>query len=237
MRVLAAALLLGLTVGAQSALAANFSVTPVRIYMKPQDRAVAVTITNESETPVVLQADIYAWSQKADGSDDLVLTDDLILSPPIIKLTAKARQVVRLARLTPADAGRQLTYRMIIREVPEALPKKEQVQVQIALALSLPVFVTPAVAKRAMSCAPSAGPTGTLNVTCENKGTAYAQVREIVAKQGERVVGRFEGGAYILPGAQKAMPLKLEGSPPGGRLQLVVTYDDGRSEPFEANGP
>ncbi len=237
MRLLAAALLLGLTAGAQSALAANFSVTPVRIYMKPQDRAVAVTITNESEEPVVLQADIYAWSQKPDGTDGLVLTDDLILSPPIIKLMGKARQVVRLARLAPPDASRQLTYRMIIREVPEALPKKEQIQVQIALALSLPVFITPPAAKREMSCAPSAGPAGALNVTCENKGTAYAQVREIVAKQADHVIGRFEGGAYILPGAHKAIPLKLDGRLPGGRLQLVVTYDDGRSEPFEANGP
>lgn len=237
MRVLAAALLLGLTAGAHSALAANFSVTPVRIYMKPQDRAVAVTITNESDTPVVLQADLYAWSQKPDGTDDLKLTEDLILSPPIIKLAAKARQVVRLARLMPPDASRQLTYRMIMREVPEALPKKEQIQVQIALALSLPVFITPPVAKREMACAPSAAPAGALNVTCENKGTAYAQVREIVAKQGDRVIGRFEGGAYILPGAHKAMPVKLDAPLPGGRLQLVVTYDDGRSDSFEASGP
>lgn len=237
MRSLAAALLLGLTAAAPSALAANFSVTPVRIYMKPQDRAVAVTITNESDTPVVLQADIYAWSQKPDGTDDLALTEDLVLSPPIIKLAGKARQVVRLARLTPPDASRQLIYRMIMREVPEALPQKERIQVQIALALSLPVFITPPAAKREMACAPTGRAAGTLNVTCENKGTAYAQVREIVAKQGERMIGRFEGGAYILPGAHKAIPLKLDSPLSGGRLQLVVTYDDGRSEPFEASGP
>jgi len=118
---------------ATSAAAANFSVTPVRIYMKTQDRAVAVTIQNEGGAPVVLQADLYVWSQKADGSDDMALTEDLILSPPIIKLAANAKQVVRLARLKPADASRQLTYRMILREVPEAGPQKDNIQVPIAL--------------------------------------------------------------------------------------------------------
>jgi fimbrial chaperone protein len=84
-----------------------------------------------------------------------------------------------------------------------------------------------------MACQASGMQGEALNVSCENKGTAYAQVREIVAKQGDRVLGRFEGGAYILPGARKAMAVKLEGALPGGPLQLAVTYDDGRSDAFD----
>ncbi len=41
--------------------------------MTPRDRAIAVTLTNEADTEVVLQADINAWSQKPDGTDELVL--------------------------------------------------------------------------------------------------------------------------------------------------------------------
>lgn len=218
---------------AASSFAATFTVTPVRIYMKPQDRAVAVTITNEGDEPVVLQADVYTWTQKPDGSDDTELTEDLILSPPIIKLPARARQVVRLARLQPADSSRQLTYRMILREIPEATPPKENVQVQIALALSLPVFITPPPAKRAMSCQASRAEAA-LEVTCANSGTAYAQIRTIQAKRGERELGRFEGGSYILPGARKVMPVKGPEPLASGPLKLVVTYDDGLSESFDA---
>lgn len=214
-------------------MAASFSVTPVRIYMKPQDRAVAVTITNESDAPVALQADLYSWSQKPDGTDELVLTEELIVSPPIVKLAPKARQVVRLARLKPADASRQLTYRLVMREVPEATAPKDNVQVTIALALSMPVFITPPSAKRTISCDASRGDPAILNVGCANGGSAYAQVREVLVKQGERVLGRFEGGAYILPGARKILPVKADNVPPGARLQLVVTYDDGRSETFD----
>jgi fimbrial chaperone protein len=215
------------------ALAASFSVTPVRIYRRPQDRAVAVTIANETDAPVVLQADIYSWVQKADGTDELALTEDLILSPPIVKLGPRAKQVVRLARLVPPDASRQLTYRFIMREVPEAAGPKENIQVTIALALSMPVFITPAPARRKVECDASRGQESTLNVACANTGSAYAQVREVLVKDGERVLGRFQGGAYILPGARKVLPVKAETIPPGVRLQLVVSYDDGRTDTFD----
>lgn len=218
---------------AKLAAAANFSVTPVRIYMKPQDRAVAVTIQNDGSTPVVLQADIYSWSQKADGTDDLVLTEDLILSPPIIKLGANAKQVVRLARIKPADASRQLTYRMVLREVPEAAPQKENIQVAFALALSMPVFITPAPARREMSCEGRKTDAATLQVSCGNKGSAYAQVREVTVRRGDLVLGRVEGGFYILPGARRVIPVKATSSLPSGKLQVAVTYDDGRVETFE----
>ena len=229
----AAATLLLVLAAMHMAFAATFTVTPVRIYMKPQDRAVAVTITNESDTPVLLQADLYTWTQKADGTDETVLTEDLVLSPPIIKLAAKGRQVVRLARLKPADQKRQLTYRMILREVPEAAAAKDKIQVAIALALSMPVFITPAPAKREVSCDAARADGETLNVACANKGSAYAQVREVIVKQGDQILGRFEGGAYILPGARKVMSIKTRNAVPGSRVQLVVTYDDGRSDSFD----
>lgn len=222
------ALLLALLMPWAAASAGVFSVTPVRLYMTPRDRAIAVTLTNEGDTAVVLQADINSWSQKPDGTDELVLTEDLILAPPIIKLAPKARQVVRLALLKPADASKQLTYRMIIREVPEALPSTG-IQVPIALALSMPVFITPPAAKRQMDCSTSPADAAAVNLRCSNTGTAYAQIREAAIKRGEQTLARFEGGSYILPGASKTISLKGEKTVPGGQAQLVITFDDGKS--------
>ena len=230
-------LLLSIT-AIQPVVAGVFSVTPVRIYMTPRDRAVAVTITNEGDDPIVLQADVNTWIQKADGTDELTPTEDLILAPPILKLGPKVRQVVRLARLRPPDASRQLTYRMILREIPEAAAPKENIQVAIALALSMPVFITPPLAKYDVACdAKTAADGSDLDVGCANTGSAYAQVREILAKQGERLLGRFEGGVYVLPGARKIIPVKVERpgakTPLSGALQLTVTFDDGRAQTFD----
>ena len=216
---------------AQCAWAGVFSVTPVRIYMAPKDRAVAVTITNEADEPVALQADVYEWKQRADGADELVPSDDLILAPPIIKLAAKAKQVVRLARLQPPDASRQLTYRLILRELPEASASKG-VTVPVALALSMPVFITPPNARQRIACE-AAREQGELVVYCVNTGNAYAQVREVLAKQQGAQVARFEGGAYVLPGARRRLALAAEKPVPAGAVQLVVTYDDGSSQTYD----
>ena len=221
-----------------SALAGVFSVTPVRIYMTPKDRAVAVTITNEGDTAVVLQADLNAWSQKPDGTDEQVPTEDLILSPPIIKLAAGARQVVRLALLKPADASRQLIYRMIMREVPEAAAARDKtIEVPIALALSLPVFITPPPAKREIDCTAARSAPQALTVSCGNQGSAYAQVREILLLRSEQTLARFEGGTYILPGARKSMNVSGQQSIAPGPAQLNVRFDDGKSQIFSVTLP
>ena len=221
------AVLLTLLMSWTASNAGVFSVSPVRLYMLPKDRAIAITLTNEGDTAVALQADINTWTQKPDGTDELVLTEDLILSPPIIKLLPKARQVVRLARLNPADASRQLTYRLIIREVPEALPSNG-IQVPLVLAFSLPVFITPPIAKYQMACSTVSVKSSVLDVLCSNTGTAYTQIREAVLLRGEQSLAKFEGGSYVLPGSSKSFALKSEKSFSAGPAELVVTFDDGK---------
>ena len=213
-----------------SAHAGIFSVSPVRIYMAPKDRAVAVTLANEGDSEITLQADIYSWTQQPDGKDDLVLTEDLLMSPPIIKLAPKGRQVVRLAMLAPRDASRQMTYRMILREVPQNVPAKDKIQVPIALALNMPVFVTPPIAKSDVACSVKRTDADKLQAICSNTGTAYAQIREVLLKRGDLQLARFEGGEYLLPGASKTLPLKTKQATESGTAELSVTFDDGKSQ-------
>ena len=107
-----AALLAG-TVG--TALAGAFTVTPVRIYMTPRDRAVALTITNEGDSELVIQADINVWSQDGQGRDRLELTEDLILAPPIVMAlepaSAGASRAPRTFEAADADGDGFVTLR------------------------------------------------------------------------------------------------------------------------------
>lgn len=218
--------------------AGAFSVTPVRIYMKPNDRAVALTIVNEGTTEVALQADMNSWTQQPDGTDVIELTEDMIVSPPIIKLAPRARQVVRLARLQPPDLGRQLTYRLIVREVPEATaPRDKTIQVPIALALSMPVFITPPHAAPVVDCTLSRTGAQALEARCANTGTAYAQIREILVSRGDALLARFEGGTYILPGAGRTLAIKGDQAVAPGRARMDVRYDDGKTQRFDVTLP
>jgi fimbrial chaperone protein len=203
-----------------------FTVNPVRMYMGPRDRALAVTITNGGDSEMVLQAESFDWSQTPDGQDQLKPTDDLVLAPPIIKIAPRGRQVVRLALVAPRDASRQLTYRIIVREVPEAAPAASAVQVQVALAMNMPVFVTPVGAKRKLDCGLTRQAAG-LRAACANQGTAYAQVRELRVLRDGQPLARFEGGPYILPGATRLIELKANQAIAPGPVQLAVRFDDG----------
>lgn len=214
--------------------AAPFSVTPVRIYMTPKDKAVAVTITNEGDEELVMQADLYSWKQKANGEDDLVLTEDLLLSPPIIKLAGKSRQVVRLARLRSMPETDQLTYRMVVREVPEAKPNAEKLQLQIAIAFSLPVFITPPKAKYALNCTVAKSTANTVKAVCENTGTAYAQIVDfdLTSPDGSKLASRDTGG-YILPTVKREFEIKADNALPDSNAKLTVRLDDGSKQSFD----
>jgi fimbrial chaperone protein len=218
--------------------AAQFTITPVRIFMNPRDRAVAVTVTNEGDEEVVMQADLYTWKQKPDGTDDLALTEDLILTPPILKLAPKARQVVRLARLGPPPAGTQQTYRLVMREVPEARANN-QIQLQVALAFSLPIFISPAGVKRDLQCGVERGGADTVRAVCSNSGNAYAQIRtlEVLDAKGDKVAARDQGG-YLLPSIQRSFDIKGAGPRiAGGKVKLQVALDDGTLQAFDATLP
>jgi fimbrial chaperone protein len=216
-----------------------FSVTPVRIFMSPRDRATAITVTNEGDEELVMQADIYTWNQKPSGEDDLVLSEDLILSPPILKLAPRSRQVVRLAMVRPPKGDTQLTYRMIVREVPEANANNKDVQLQVALAFSLPVFITPASGKRQMDCAAQRQAADAVTITCENIGNTYVQPRELALANaaGDKLASR-ESGVYLLPGIKRTFDLRSSGAPiPGGKLKLAVTHDDGSAQSYDLTVP
>ena len=218
-----------------AAQAGVFSVSPVRIYIAPKDRAVALTINNEGDEELVMQADVYVWKQKPNGEDDLTLTEDLILAPPIMKVAPRSRQVLRLAMLRPRPDSEQLTYRLIVREVPEAKPADKQLQLQLALAFSLPVFITPPGAKRQLACTLARTAVDSVRAVCENTGNAYAQPREFVLTNsaGDKLASRDSGG-YILPTIKRNFDIKRsDGRIPAGKAKLAVTLDDGSTQSFD----
>jgi len=216
-----------------------FTVTPVRIYMEPKERATAVTITNESDDELVMQADIYEWKQKLDGQDELTLTEDMFLSPPIIKMAPRSRQVVRLALLHTMESKRQLTYRMIVREIPEAKSTQKDLHLQVALAFSMPVFITPQGAKANLSCKVERIAADTVKAVCQNTGIAYVHPIDLLLTNdaGDKIASQETGG-YILPDVTRSFDLKrLRGNILAGSGTLKVSLDDGTTESYVVEIP
>lgn len=226
------AVFLGLPAAAR---AGQFSVSPVRIYMGARERATAIALTNEGDTELVMQADIYEWRQLADGRDELALSEDMVLSSPVLKLAPRSRQVLRLALLKPRLQGREQTFRLIVRELPEAQPSEDALKLRIAMAFSLPVFVTSPQARRDMQCAIERGQGAGVRAVCENQGTAYAQPVDFVLQGSDgQALASSQNGGYLLPGIQRRFDLSVPSGRqvPSGRAQLVVRQDNGQVQTF-----
>jgi fimbrial chaperone protein len=211
-----------------------FSVSPLRIQLDAKSRAVAVTVTNDGDEELVMQADLYLWKQKPGGEEDLALTEDVFLSPPIFKIPAKSRQVLRLAMLQPVPTAQQLTYRVILREIVEARPAKEGVQVQVALAFSIPIFITPPGAKHLLECDVKRVSASMIKAVCENKGNAFVLPRAfaLINPNGVKLAG-LDSGGYILPGIERSFEIKSAGRIPPGKTKLTATLDDTTIRSFD----
>ena len=134
---LASAAVLGLP--SMPAHAGNFSISPIRLDLSATARSAAMTVRND-ERETVVQAEVMLWEQ-VNGEDRLTPTRDLLVSPAVFTLPAKGSQLVRVAlRNPPADTTRELSYRLILQEVPQRA-NPEFSGLQIALRLSVPVFV------------------------------------------------------------------------------------------------
>lgn len=212
-----------------------FSVTPVRIYMASNERASAVTVTNDGDEELVMQSDIYDWKQSSDGKDVLTFSENMILSPPILKMAPRSHQVLRLISLNTRLKDSQQTYRMIIRQVPEAKLSKANMQLQIAYAFSIPIFITPKGAGAKLDCVLARVVSDIVKAICQNSGTAtvHTTAIQISSAKGERVA-RHDSAAYILPGAQKSFIFKEGHSAiPVGKHRLVVFMTDGNSQSYD----
>ena len=220
---------------APSAGAGIFSVTPVRVYMASHERAAAITVTNDGEDELVMQTDIYEWKQTPDGKELLTLSEDMIMAPPILKMAPRSHQVIRLISLNEKSRDHQSTYRMLVREIPEARRMRADLQVQIAYAFSIPIFITPPGALAKVECVLARLGSDAVQAVCQNSGSAAAHLTGLhINNSAQETVTSITTGAYILPGVHRSFDLKRkEGAIPSGNIRLVVVMSDGTSQNYD----
>ncbi len=232
--ILASAAAFGLS--SAPAVAGSFAVSPVRVELSARAQTGSVTLRNQLDAPVLVQAEVLLWGQD-DGQDKLTATQDLLVSPAVFTLPANGSQLVRVALRGPVDAGRELSYRLILTEVPPQATS-EFTGLNVSLRLSLPVFVeaqTPSPAKLEWSARYDGD--GKLAVTARNAGQVHARVLQfsVAPAEGPGPAADESTTAYILPGQARTWVLdynKNDGIPAddGTRLRLKGKTEAGDFE-------
>ncbi len=218
-----AALVLSATGGAH---AASLQVAPTSVTVQARQNASGLTLANTGTADLHAQVRVFRWTQ-VDGEDVLEATRDIAISPPMAKLAAGAKQLVRIIRVGPPADG-EMAYRVIVDELPvEAVGDAGKPGLQFMLRYSVPVFVMPAGIE---TVAPElhvrvVGGDGQRSLEVRNIGTGHAQLADLAFVDGagrRTLVGEGLAG-YVLAGQYRLWPLPAAiGDAAGGHFETRI---------------
>jgi fimbrial chaperone protein len=128
----------------------------------------------------------------------------------VFTLQPRGSQLVRVALRGTPDPTRELSYRVILQEVPpEASP--DFTGLRVALRLSIPVFVAPTTpAKPDLSWSATLDANGAIVVRADNNGGAHARVLgfSLTPESGTGPVLQDTVATYVLPGQYRTWTLQ-----------------------------
>ncbi len=208
-----------------AASAGSFSISPIRLELGEANPNGALTVRNGGDEPVVIQLQPMAWSQ-SDGEDQLDPTREVLATPAVFTLDPGGSQLVRVALRRVVDPTRELSYRLVLQEVPAAT-RPDATGARIALRMSLPVFVKPSQAAEPdlVWTAVVSGEQETM-LTARNTGNVHIQLAQLSLDPSDGASIANPAMAYILPGESRSWPL-LGAIGAGTALRLSGVSDNG----------
>jgi fimbrial chaperone protein len=215
--------------------AQSLAVLPVSLQMAPGQMAAALTLINQAATETSVQIRVFTWKQP-DGNDQLIPSDEVMVSPPLGTIAAGATQVVRLILRKPPQ-GLEASYRILVDQIPApAAPGT----VRIALRLSIPIFAEPVTRIAPHLQWRIEGGRGQLYLVSVNDGSRHETVRDIVLTTSGGGLPKIEPNVspYVLAGATRRWRIVTAGLSPafGTAARLTARADAGAIDQSVAVG-
>jgi fimbrial chaperone protein len=203
-------LALALLAGAAPAFAA-ISLTPVQVELSPGKQSELIAVTNESDSELRLQVEIFAWEQRADGETLLQPTKDVLVFPPLLTIAAHEVKRIRVGATVPPAAAEK-SYRLTVQELPNEAAEGAAA-VKMLTKISIPVFLQPGPVKAQGRIEAEELRNGTLAVRVRNTGTRRFILGEVDAQgldsAGKTVFDVKAAGWYVLAGGQRDYSLAI----------------------------
>ena len=164
-----------LVAGVNVVSAASIGVSPVRATLSANQKIETITVRNTGSELMSVQLEVMSWSQQ-DGEDVFTATREVLANPPIFTIPAGGSQIVRVGLRRAIDTQRELSYRIILEELPPP-PEPGLMGAQMSLRISVPVFISPEVKARPVPLWQAIHtPQGGVKVTMTNTGNAHIQI-------------------------------------------------------------
>lgn len=224
-----------LTLFASSADAGQLRVGPTRIELTRQRPVGVIEVRNENPGPVLVQMERMVWVQQ-NGEDAYEPTQQLIVTPPVVRLASGAMQIVRVGLRARPEDGRERAFRVYVREVP--IPSQGGTDgIQVALRVGVPVFFNVGGADSRLHWLVQAPQSGGVRVLARNDGSHWEHVAKLEARDRKSgaIVWKSSQSGYLLAGGQRVWSgSSLTAVRVGDPVDLIVTTETGeRRQPLD----
>ena len=234
MRALVFSALLGACCSVQAANADRVGITisPISVSLDAKRPADAVTFFNGTAEDKVIQVEVMNWAHE-NGEDRFSPATELLVSPPMFRVPAGAKQVVRvgLKSRAAANSATEKTYRMFLQEVPETAPvtagEGGGSALRLLLRFGVPIFLKPAkTLPESISWKASRHKDNTIALSVTNTGNRHLRVSEVKLESGSKSVAA-NNFAYVFVGETYTWTLKPDAPWQPGAAMVSARTDDG----------
>jgi fimbrial chaperone protein len=210
--------------------AAQVHVRPVILDIQAPAMTGNLTFRNLGKDRVTAQVRVFRWTQRK-GRDVLEPTREVVASPPMLRLSPRRENVVRVVRTKKSAVRGEEAYRVIVDEIPDR--RKQQGGVVFAVRYSIPVFFRAqnATPPRLRWLAKRRG--GRLIIAATNSGDRHARLTDLrVSTTGGQTLKTFRGlagyvlghstRAWIVPAKSAVSAVIIRGKGPNGAFRQKV---------------
>ena len=210
----------------------QWRVIPARMFLDREAKSSTLTVINEGDERITLQAKAMEWSQDAEGRDVYRESNDIVFFPKILIIDKGEQKIMRTGIKIPA-AAREKTYRLFVEEIPQ--PKKEdqgeRAQIAITIRFGVPIFVKPLKEELKGEVIQPTLVSGVFTTAVKNSGNAHFKITAITIKgenaRGEETFSTKLDGWYLLSGAARtySAPIPQEKCAGSSRLTIEAETD------------
>jgi fimbrial chaperone protein len=179
------------------AMAATFSVNPVRIVLSGARPNAALQITNYGDEAVTIQAHIVTWAEMQANEEP---SDAVLLNPPIFTIPARSSQFIRLGLRQANRSQEERAFRLVLDELPRPAPAGFS-GLRTLVRMRIPIFSEPMVAPRLkLSWEASRMPSGGMRILVLNTGNTHIQMLALKVADNQEASFSSNAMTYLLPG-------------------------------------
>lgn len=213
--------------------ATSMQVAPIRLVLTSLRPIAAMTVGNNEQTEIAVQAEVLEWSQ-VDGQDVYTATQDVLVNPAIFRLAGDSQQIVRIGLRIPREA-KERSYRIFLQQIPldRVLPGTEGARLQTLLRIGVPIFVPPAVATydvqwhlKAVEGLARENNGRRYALVINNYGTEHVQLTHVGIRSGQGAeIAQKSLSQYVLAGQSSTVLLDLPSLQPDTELRIETQSD------------